>query len=114
MLHNIEPHTFNNAFVENASEHENDYILCYKDNTILLIQKDNEYVIPRRKDFDEEFPSDATHYLFSLDEVSCFLLKEYQGNNPGFVFQEHIDGFMNTHFRLQSDQTFGHNVTNSR
>lgn len=88
MLHNIEPHTFNNSFVENAAEQDNDYILCYQANAILLMQQANEYVIPRRSDFDEAFP-DATHYLFSLDGVHCFLLKEYRGSNPAFAFHEH-------------------------
>ncbi len=90
MLHHIEPHIFNNAFIENASEHKNDYILCYRDNSILLLQQGTENVIPRRSDFDEVFPDEATHYLFSLDEVHCFLLKEYSGNNPDFVFREHL------------------------
>ena len=90
MLHNIEPHIFNNSFIENASENKDDYILCYKENTILLLQRDNELVIPRRSNFDELFPADATHYLFSLDGLNCFLLDEYSGDNPDFEFREHM------------------------
>lgn len=88
MLHNIEPHTFNNSFLENATEQEDDYILCYKENSILLLQAEHDFVIPRRRDFDEPF-LDATLYLFSLDGVHCFLLKEYSGGNPSLVFHEH-------------------------
>lgn len=90
MLHNIEPHIFNNSFIENASENEDDYILCYKDNTILLIQQDHELVIPRRSDFVHVFPDTATHYLFSLDGLHCFLLDEFSENNPDFEFREHM------------------------
>ena len=90
MLHNIEPHIFNNTFIENTSENEDDYILCYKDDSILLIQKENELVIPKRSDFAEVFQKDATQYLFSLDGVYCFLLKEYSGNNTDFEFREHM------------------------
>ena len=90
MLHHIEPHIFNNTFIENASENEDDYILCYKGNSILLLQRENEIVIPRRSNFDVVLLSEATHYLFSLDEVNCFLLDEYSGNNPDFVFREHM------------------------
>lgn len=89
MLHHIAPHTFNNTFIENAAEKENDYILCFKENSILLIQRENDLVIPRRRDFDEVFEDGSTFYLFSLDEVNCFILKEYQGNNPDFIFQEY-------------------------
>ena len=89
MLHNIEPHAFNNAFIENAAEHENDYILYYKDNSILLIERENECAIPRRSDFDVVFEEDNTCYLFSLNEIPCFLLKEMQGTNPDFVFKEY-------------------------
>ncbi len=90
MLHHIQPHIFNNTFIENASEHMDDYILCYKEDSILLIQKQNELVIPRRSNFAEVFPNDATQYLFSLDGEHCFLLREYSGNNPDFVFREHM------------------------
>jgi NAD+ diphosphatase len=91
MLHHIEPHIFNNTFIENAPEHADDYILCYKENSILLVQKESELVIPRRSDFDEVFPEDVTHYyLFSLDGVHCFLINEFKWNNPDFVFYEHM------------------------
>lgn len=89
MLHNIEPHVFNNAFVENATEQENDYILCYKENMILLLQAGNDYTIPKRSDFDVEFGDDNTQFLFTIDEVKCFILKEYMGSKPDFIYQDH-------------------------
>lgn len=89
MLHNIEPHIFNNAFVVNASEHENDFILCYKENMILLQEAGNEYTIPKRSDFEVEFDDNSTYFLFSINGVNCFILKEYRGNRTDFVYQDH-------------------------
>ena len=39
MLHHIEPHIFNNAFIENASENEDDYIphIIYSRSTDCIV-----------------------------------------------------------------------------
>jgi NAD+ diphosphatase len=89
MLHNIEPHVFNNQFIENATELENDYILHYKNNTILLIWSENGHVIPQRRNFSEPLKKEHTMYLFTLNGQNCFLLREYNGNENHFTYHEH-------------------------
>lgn len=101
MLHNIEPHVFNNAFIQSATVQDNDYILCYKDNSILLIQKEDNLVIPKRSDFDVLPSFEKALYLGSLNNTACFLIKEYTGNNSAFVYQE------NTFLRTMANKELG-------
>jgi NAD+ diphosphatase len=89
MLHNIEPHVFSNLFVENAAENDNDYILHYKNNSILLLCKENGNVIPQRRDFSGSIDKSQTMYLFTLNGQNCFLLREYSEDEKHFTYHEY-------------------------
>lgn len=89
MLHDIEPHIFNNRFVENAAEGENDYILHYKNNAILLLGNETGHSIPRRCDFKGSIDTTQTMYVFTLNGQNCFLLRDYDGNNECFTYHDH-------------------------
>jgi len=89
MLHDIEPHIFNNRFIENAAEHENDYILHYKNNAILLLGNETGHGIPRRRDFGGSIDTTQTMHVFTLNGQNCFLLRDYDGNNECFAYHDH-------------------------
>ena len=72
MIHEIYPHRFNNQYLTGKNMYENDFVFHFKDNKLLLKTNGLEPEIPRKRDF-SEIKADSI-YLFSLDEVSCFLL----------------------------------------
>jgi NAD+ diphosphatase len=89
MIQDIYPHQFNNRFVVTNVISENDYILYYRGNTLLLKGKDDDMEIPRKKDF-VTFPGQTEGiYMFSLNQTSCFLLRECPDlESDSFTFQE--------------------------
>jgi len=74
MINEILPHQFNNQFVPSNEIEENDFIFHYQNNALLVKINNEEIEIPRKKDF-SNFPKETKHiFLFSLDNVPCFLI----------------------------------------
>ncbi|MBN2613868.1 MAG: NAD(+) diphosphatase [Bacteroidales bacterium] len=76
MLHEIYPHRFDNQFLANRIMGENDFILHFLDHTVLLKTDGDDFVLPQKKDLPEITVSAKHTFLFTLDDVSCFLLWE--------------------------------------
>lgn len=74
MIQDIHPHRFSNLYLSNQAINETDYIFHYQGNTILLKTKGDELVLPQKKDFPEISGETDFVFLFSLDEVPCFLV----------------------------------------
>lgn len=89
MIHEISPHRFNNHFLADRKVGEEDYIFHYDGDSILLRTCGDEFEIPRKKDF-PEIPDEAENtFLFTLDEVPCFIIwDELKADKPGFVYKE--------------------------
>ncbi len=68
MINNIFPHKFDNTY-KNEIAQIGDYILCYKDNHILLKEENKKLVIPRVE------KNIKARYLFSIDEEKFFLVE---------------------------------------
>lgn len=89
MIQEIFPHSFNNHYQANKKIGENDFVLHYVGNTLLLKTNQDEFEIPRKKDFPEISDNTAYSFLFTLNEVSCFLVwDELNSNNPQLLFKE--------------------------
>jgi len=74
MINEIFPHQFNNQFVPSKEIEENDLIFHYLDNSLLVKIDHDEIEIPRKKDF-SNFLNETKHtFLFTLDNISCFLI----------------------------------------
>lgn len=73
MIQDIFPHRFSNQYLANQQPGENDYILHYQGNTLLLKTNGDELAIPRKKDIPEISVEKEYLFLFSLNEVPCFL-----------------------------------------
>lgn len=71
MIQEIFPHRFDNHSLNDEKTKEQDLILHYKDNTLLLKTNDDEFEIPRRKDFPEIAKQT---FLFTLNDASCYLV----------------------------------------
>ena len=76
MLHEILPHRFNNQFVVSTGIAEEDYIFHYKDNSLLVKINGDGFECPRKKEITEIANTTESVFLFSLNEVRCFLIWE--------------------------------------
>ena len=76
MIQDINPHRFSNVYLANQTINNNDFILHYRGNSILLKTKGNELALPQKKDFPELSAETDFVFLFSLNEVPCFLIRD--------------------------------------
>jgi len=76
MIHEILPHRFNNQFITATCIGEDDYVLHYKESSLLVKSSGDGFEFPRRKEISEITETTESTYLFSLNEVRCFLVWE--------------------------------------
>ncbi len=78
MINEIFPHRFNNQFIRTDSIAENDYILHYNENSLLLKTNGDKFELPRKKEVSDILNINTTEstFLFSLNNVNCFLIRE--------------------------------------
>ena len=89
MIHEIYPHRFNNHYIPFKKIGEMDFIFHYNGDKILLRTCGDEFEIPRRIDFPEIRDEAENTFLFTFDEVPCFLLlDDMKAVKPGFVYKE--------------------------
>jgi len=89
MIQDIHPHKFNNKFVEAGSVGDMDYVLHFKNNSLLLKRNGTTFELPLKKDI-PDFPGNSTPiFLFMLNDCMCFLIWEVSSiDNDRFVYQE--------------------------
>ena len=89
MIHEIYPHRFNNQFIIANDIAEDDYILHYNENSLLLKTKGDGFELPRKKDVSGLFPVMGSTFLFSLNDVRCFLIWDAPATVPDpFIYKE--------------------------
>jgi NAD+ diphosphatase len=89
MINEIFPHSFNNQFVITNNIAEDDYILHYNENSLLLKIKGEGFELPRKKDVSGLLNTTESTFLFSLNEVRCFLVWENPKTiDDRFVYKE--------------------------
>jgi len=86
MLHEISPGVFHNKYSHDHQISDEDFLLCYRDNELLLKKSGTDYEIPRKKDFTESIESPV--YLFSINSEHCFGLVDSQVNHELFEFHD--------------------------
>ena len=91
MIHEIYPGSFNNAFIQVDKIKNDDYLLCYNDNKILMKEEGQSLTIPKRKDFSGEIDNLHAIYLFALNSSHCFLLPDFHNNYSSFVLKDIFD-----------------------
>ena len=96
MIQDIYPHRLSNYFIANREIDEEDLILYFNDNSFLLKESGNEFELPKKKDFPEISDQTKSSFLFTLNDVSCFLIwDELITKKSDFIFKE-IDFFRYT------------------
>lgn len=94
MIQDIEPHRFDNEYQWIAAK-EDDYVLYYIDNQILVRENEGEIFFPTVQQIKEFYPKllpEELQFLFQLDEKPYFLLKiqkELQIQAPWMLIKVH-------------------------
>lgn len=84
MLNEIGPGVINFSYERDVEPEDNDFLLCYRDNRILLKKSGEEWEIPRIKDFTE--PVESPVYLFSLNSDRCFGTADSRADQASLEF----------------------------
>jgi NAD+ diphosphatase len=74
MIQDIFPHRFNNQFLADRAIEADDYVLHFRDNKLLMKVVGSDLEVPQKKDFPQINGDAQTTFLFTLDDVSCFML----------------------------------------
>ena len=89
MIQDIFPHRFNNHYLANKNIGEKDFVLHYKGNSLLLKTSGDEFEVPQRKDFSEISDKTKNTFLFTLNDVPCFLIWDnLKADKSHFIFKE--------------------------
>jgi NAD+ diphosphatase len=93
MIHEIFPHKFNNQYVMSDHIKEDDLVFHYNDGSLLLKVSGDGLEIPQKKDISGISDSTRKTFLFTLNEVSCFLIWDSpETRNSQFIYKK-IDSF---------------------
>jgi NAD+ diphosphatase len=87
MINEIAPHIFNNTFEGSREVKEDDFILCYRENLILLKDSGDQSEIPIYQDI-KDISELNLRYLFCLNSNNCFLLDEFPSEAGHLVFKD--------------------------
>lgn len=89
MIQDIFPHSINNHYVADIQPDDSSYIIHFKENTLLIRSDATGDFIPRAKDIPAVPDLHSCIYLFSLNDVPCFLY-DTDGplNNESTVYTE--------------------------
>lgn len=85
MIQDIQPHSYNNTFIQ-ADACDQDYIFQFRGDELLLWQEGEEFVIPSRKESVQT--CERGIFLFSLDNINCFLVHDFVvPGDAGYVYR---------------------------
>ena len=89
MIQDISPHNFNNQYLTNEIIEKHNFILSYRNNTVLLKKNGNGIELPQKKDFSEITDKTKKTFLFSFNGVPCFLIWDsLKEDNQQFVYRD--------------------------
>lgn len=89
MIQEIFPHRFNNQYLANKNIEEKDFVFHYHGNSLLLKTNGDEFEIPQKKDFSEITDKTESTFLFTFNDVSCFLIwDKLKADEPPFIHKE--------------------------
>jgi NAD+ diphosphatase len=89
MIHEIFPQRFNNQFIITKTIGEDDLVLHYSGNSLLVKTNVNEVEIPRKKDIPGIADTIENTFLFTLNDISCFLIWDCpKTDDSRFIYKE--------------------------
>lgn len=89
MINEILPHRFSNLYRSNKAIEETDYVFHYKGDTLLLKTRGDEFDIPQKRDFIDISDKTECNFLFTLNDIPCFLIwDEPKNESSQFIYKE--------------------------
>jgi NAD+ diphosphatase len=86
MLNEISPAILDSKYLHDQEIGNEDFLLCYSDNQLLLKNVGDDYEIPRKGDFSESVESPI--YLFSINSNRCFGFIESTVNHSSYEYHD--------------------------
>ncbi len=86
MINELGPGIFDNTFIDSREIKDDDYLLCYNENQVLLKPSDNGFEIPKKSDFSGQIESAV--FLFSIHNSHCFGISGTNANDPVLNFHD--------------------------
>lgn len=87
MINEIFPNTLDTIRIHAGEIRGDDFVLCYKDNSILLKNSGACYEIPVYSDF-KNVPETGLQFLFSLNSTEYFLLNEQRDEDGSLQYHD--------------------------
>ncbi len=89
MIQEIFPHKFNNHYIADINIGEEDFILHYNEKSLLLKTNGGGFELPQKKDFPEISSNTGSTFLFTLNDVPCFLIyDDLKADKPNIIYKE--------------------------
>lgn len=99
MIHEIQPHRFDNHYIPGKQPETTDFILHFKGNSLLMKTECDEIEIPQLRDLKNINKNPEFTFLFTLDSTSCFLLWDETEEVPQHLEFQEIGFFRTIHHR---------------
>lgn len=88
MINEIYPHRLENHYQANMPILDDDFLIYFKGNTVLLKQNSEEPELIRKRDLEANNELSESVFLYQLDGFSCFLLLEEPILRSEFIYKE--------------------------
>lgn len=89
MIQDIAPDKFDNTYLPGIKMEEDDFVLHYNGNLLLLKLDGDEFRLPQKRDFPELKQNAETTFLFSLNNIPCFLVwNDLSADDEKLVYRE--------------------------
>ncbi len=88
MLHELSPNIFNNKYSNINAVQDDDFVLIYNKNNILLKKINDEFSIPQKKDVKNLLKFDNITFAFSLNKNNCFIVYENIDLNDEYKYED--------------------------
>lgn len=88
MIQDIYPHRFDNQYKPSAVMGEHDYVFHFRGNTLLLKHEGDKLDLPKKQELPKLTSDTPSVFLFTLNQVACFLVWEDPGvDDPSFSYE---------------------------
>lgn len=89
MIQDIFPHHFDNHYIPHQTISDNDYILHFKDNKLMIKVSGEKAELPRKRELPEIYRKVDATFLFTIDNTSCFIVWDNITDHAGtFTYRE--------------------------
>lgn len=95
MIQEIAPHKYDNTYNIETNVKDEDFILIFNKNDVLMKKHNDDVSIPRYKDLNNKcgISKENLVYLFKIDDTCFFMLKEFNEEDYSYLSRENISVF---------------------